>query len=157
MQISHRLLREALPAIQRGFSEYEVRPIKMVKPNQPDVLCIPKTGIVSQYQLIGAGAWWAYSFGHSDHMAKNDVPNISVNVLPWGLDFAINAELRTSQEVMRNRVSAATQCFDHLVTEHGQLRLQAWLKFELQPRLYYWVLLPQLPAGVWKGCPRCAG
>jgi type III restriction enzyme len=31
------------------------------------------------------------------------------------------------------------------------LRLQAWLKFEFQPRLYYWVLLPELAPGTWAG------
>lgn len=149
MQISHKLLTDALPSVQKSYSEYEIRPIKMVKPNQPDVLCVPVDGIDSQRRLIGAGAWWAYSFGHSDQMPKNDVPNISVWALSWGLDFAINAELRTSQKVMRDRVSTAPQRFDQLVAEHGNLRLQAWLKFEFQPRLYYWVLLPQLPAGTW--------
>jgi len=150
MQISHKLLIDALPAIQKIYSEYEIRPIKMVKPNQPDILCTP-TDTASQYQLIGAGAWWAYSFGHSDEMAKNDVPNISVNALPWGIDFAINAELRTSQQVMLDRISAGHNRFDQSISEHGKMRLQAWLKFEFQPRLYYWVLLPQLPPGTWTG------
>jgi hypothetical protein len=151
MQISHKLLTDALPSVQNSYSEYEIRPIKMVKPNQPDVLCVPETDLDSDYKLIGAGAWWAYSFGHSDQMPKNDVPNISVWALSWGLDFAINAELRTSQKVMQDRIAAAPKRFDHLVAEHGNLRAQAWLKFEFQPRLYYWVLLPQLPAGTWTG------
>ncbi len=151
MRISQDLLKDALPGIQRYYSEYELRPIKMVKPNQPDVLCIPTVENGSEYQLVGAGAWWAYSFGHSEEMPKNDIPNISVNALPWGLDFAINAELRTSQQVMRDRVATATRHFDHLVAEHSRLRLQAWLKFEFQPRLYYWVLLPEFAPCTWKG------
>jgi hypothetical protein len=149
MRISHKVVKDALPAVQKSYSEYEIRPIKMVKPNQPDVLCIPKDDKSAQYQLIGAGAWWAYSFGHSDEMPKNDVPNISINALPWGLDFAINAELRTSQQVMRDRIATAPNRFDQLVTEHGNLQLQTWLKFEFQPRLYYWVLLPKFPSKTW--------
>jgi len=151
MRISHDLLKDSLPVVQKHYSDYELRPIKMVKPNQPDVLCTPTGESGSGYQLVGAGAWWAYSFGHSEEMPKNDVPNISVNSLPWGLDFAVNAELRTSQQVMHGRVATATQHFDHLVAGHGCLRLQAWLKFEFQPRLYYWVLLPELAPGTWAG------
>jgi hypothetical protein len=151
MQISHKLLTDALPFVQKSYSEYEIRPIKMVKPNQPDVLCVPADRTGSEHKLTGAGAWWAYSFGHSDEMPKNDVPNISVNALPWGLDFAVNAELLTSQKVMRDRIATAPQRFDQLVAEHGNLRGQAWLKFEFQPRLYYWVLLPQLPVGTLTG------
>jgi len=151
MQISWSLLEDSLPAVQKDFSEFELRPVKMVKPNQPDVLCIPTGGDESQYKLVGAGAWWAYSFGHSDSMPKNDVPNISVNALPWGLDFAVNAELQTSQKVMRNRIATSPRRFDQLVAEHGLLRLQAWIKFEFQPRLYYWVLLPELQPGSWAG------
>jgi hypothetical protein len=151
MQLARSLLEDSLPGVQKHFSEFELRPIKMVKPNQPDVLCISTGANTTEYRLVGAGAWWAYSFGHSDEMPKNDVPNISVNALPWGLDFAINAELRTSQQVMLDRVASATQRFDLLVAEHGRLRLQAWMKFEFQPRLYFWVLLPQHPPATWTG------
>ena len=149
MCISQKLLLESLPSIQKQYSEYEIRPIKMVKPNQPDVLCIPTNDLKLPYQLVGAGAWWAYSFGHSDEMAKNDIPNISVNALPWGLDFAINAELQTSQRVMRERITSAPKHFDRLIDEHGDLQLQAWLKLEVRPRMYYWVLLKQFPAETW--------
>lgn len=151
MRISHKVLRDALPAVQKSYSEYEIRPIKMVKPNQPEVLCIPIDHEGSQYQFIGAGVWWAYRFGHSDEMAKNDVPNISVNALPWGLDFAINAEVRASQQVMRDRIESAPNRFDRLVSDHGNLQMQTWLKFEFQPQLYYWILLPQLSSGTWDG------
>jgi hypothetical protein len=149
MQISRSLLEDSLPGVQKHFSEFELRPVKMVKPNQPDVLCIPTGADGAQYRLVGAGAWWAYSFGHSDSMPKNDVPNISVNALPWGLVFALNAELQTSQKVMRDRIATAPRRFDQLVAEHGLLRLQAWLKFEFQPRLYYWILLPEFQPRYW--------
>jgi hypothetical protein len=151
MQISRNLLIDSLPAIEREYSQYEIRPVRMVKPNQPDVLCIPASDQRNEYRLVGAGAWWAYSFGHSEEMAKNDVPNISVNALPWGLDFAINAELRKSQQIIRERIAKAPKQFDRLVADHGGLRLQMWLKFEFQPRLYYWVLLPNSPGVSWTG------
>jgi hypothetical protein len=48
-------------------------------------------------------------------MPKHDVPNISVNALPWGLDFAVNAELHTSQQVMRDRIAS------HLNNAQGHL------------------------------------
>jgi hypothetical protein len=151
MKLSHLLLREGLKEVQRAYSDFEILPVKMVKPNQPDVLCIFSQGDKSSYRLVGAGAWWAYSIGRSNQMPKNDVPNISVNCLPWGLDFAINAELRTSQSVMRDRIEADLGGFDKLISEHGHLRLQAWLKFEYQPRLYYWVLMEDSKSGSWQG------
>src|SRR5258708_4939504 len=38
VQLSHLLLRDGLPHAQKGFSEYEVAPVKMLAPNQFDVL-----------------------------------------------------------------------------------------------------------------------
>ncbi len=73
------------------------------------------------------GAWWAYAFGKSEETAKNDAPNISVCGMKWTLDVIVNAELRTSQAVMRRRIAMAPSKFDHLVKSHGQLEFQAWL------------------------------
>ncbi len=148
LKLSHLLLRDGLPSVQKAFSEYEVLPIKMANSNQPDVLCFPGEGTPSRF--VRGGAWWAFSFGQSEEMPKNDVPNISVNALPWGLDFAINAELRTSQEVMRQRVERSPERFDGLVLEHGNLQLQAWLKLEHQPRFYHWILLSTMPPSKWQ-------
>jgi hypothetical protein len=121
----------------------------MLAPNQFDVLCLPEADSLSRF--FHGGVWWAFSFGHSEEMPKNDVPNISVNALPWGLDFAINAELRTSQQVMRQRIESSPDGFDRLVLEHGGLELQAWLKFEHQPRFYHWILIEKRPQGTWRG------
>jgi hypothetical protein len=152
LQLSHQLLRDGLLDIERAFSaEYEIVPVKMVNSRHPDVLCFPATESMPSPLFTGVGAWWAYSMGHSEEMPKNDVPNISVNALPWGLDFAINAELRTSQEVMRERIAAHLERFNRIVSEHGSLRLQAWLKIEFQPRIYHWVLLVQKEKGTWQG------
>jgi hypothetical protein len=150
--LSHQLLRNGLLDIEKAFSaDYEIVPVKMINPRHPDVLCFPATDSIPSPHCIGVGAWWAFSLGHSEEMPKNDVPNISVNALPWGLDFAINAELRPSQEVMRRRIGRQPERFDRLVSEHGGLRLQAWLKIEHQPRFYHWILLTQKEQGTWRG------
>lgn len=149
VQLSHLLLRDGLPQVQRDFSEFEVVPVKMLVPNQFDVLCLPEADSLSRFSP--GGVWWAFSFGHSEEMPKNDVPNISINALPWGLDLAINAELRTSQKVMRERIEQAPDEFDRIVREHGGLQLQAWLKFEHQPRFYHWILLEKRLQGTWRG------
>ena len=147
VELSQLLLREGLTFVQKAFSEYEVVPVKMLNYQNPGVLCFPDGD--SHSPFTGGGAWWAFSFGQSDEMPKNDVPNISVNALPWGLDFAINAELLTSQKVMRQRIESLPERFDHLVAEHGALEFQAWLKFEHQPRIYHWIALPRLSPGTW--------
>ena len=149
MRLSHLLLRDGLPFVQKAFSKYEVLPIKMVNSNQPDVLCFPAEEMSSRF--VQGGAWWAFSFGQSEEMPKNDVPNISVNALPWGLDFAVNAELRTSQGVMRRRIERDVHHFDNLVLQHGGLHLQAWLKLEHQPRFYHWIPIAMLPPNTWRG------
>lgn len=147
-KLSHLLLRDGLPSVQKVFSEYEVLPITMGNSNQPDVLCFP--GESSTPTFVRGGAWWAFSFGRSEEMPKNDVPNISVNALLWGLDFAINAELRTSQEVMKQRVERSPERFDCLLLEHGNLQVQAWLKLEHQPRFYHWIPLSMMPPSKWR-------
>lgn len=91
MRLPHLLLRDGLPFVQRALSEYEVLPVRMANSNQPDVLCFPEEN--TSFRFVRGGAWWAFSFGQSEHMPKNDVPNISVNALPWGLDIAIITEL----------------------------------------------------------------
>jgi hypothetical protein len=151
LKLSHQLLKDGLPFIQKAFSEYEVLPITMNSSHSPDVICFPEAGSQSEARFTSGGAWWAFSFGHAEVMPKNDVPNISVGALPWGLDFAINAELRTSQEVMRQRIDRSPDDFDRLVFEHGGLELQTWLKLEHQPRFYHWVSLVKQSPGSWRG------
>jgi hypothetical protein len=149
-KISQLLLRDGLQSIEKEFSEYEIRPVKMANSSSQDILCFPSEG-GAEARFVRGGAWWAFSFGHIEQLPKNDVPNISVNTLPWGLDFAVNAELRSSQEVMLRKIENATSLFDELVAEHGNLRLQAWLKLEHQPRFYHWIPLVQKPQGSWRG------
>ena len=124
----------------------------MVNSHNPGVICLPEADPASHF--VDGGTWWPFSFGQSEQMPKNDVPNISVNALPWGLDFAINAELHTSQEVMRRHIERSPGAFRsprRSVGEHGALQFQAWLKFEHQPRIYHWIPLPMLSPGTWHG------
>jgi hypothetical protein len=151
VQISHQVLRDALPAIQEAFSEYEVVPVRMANSKTSDVLCFAALDEDVKSRWNSGGVWWAYSFGHSDQMPKNDVPNISVMKFPWGLDFTVNAELQTSQKVMLSRIARSTTQFDRLVGEHGSLQLQTWFKIEYQPRMYHWILLARRPQGDWRG------
>lgn len=151
VKISKTLLRDGLQSVEKEFQEYEIRPVGMVNSNNPDVLCFPENKDDSSTRFVRAGAWWAFSFGRIENMPKNDVPNISVNALPWGLDFAINAELQTSQRVMLRKIASATSSFDRLVSEHGSLQFQAWLKVEHQPRIYHWIPLALKAHGSWKG------
>jgi len=151
VQLSHQVLRDGLPAIQKAFSEYEVVPVRMANSRASDVLCFAASSEGAKSHWSMGGIWWAYSFGHSDEMPKNDVPNISVMTFPWGLDFTVNAELQTSQEVMLRRIASSIDHFDRLVGEHGSLQLQTWFKIEYQPRMYHWVLLTHKPQGTWRG------
>jgi hypothetical protein len=140
MVLAQTLLRDGLQGIEREFKEYEIRPVKMVNWSNPGLLYFPE---ISGLDVTQGGAWWAYSFGPLEQSAKNDVPNISVNALPWGLDVAVNAELQRSQAVMLAKIGSAPEVFDKRVAEHGALQFQAWFKLELQPRIYRWVLVDQ--------------
>lgn len=84
-------------------------------------------------------------------MPKNDVPNLSVEAMPWGLDLAVNAEIQTSQKVMLRRIHASSELFDKLIAEHGNLQFQALLKFEHQPRMYHWLPLFLFEPDTWVG------
>jgi hypothetical protein len=150
MKLSQVLLRDGLLNIERSYPEYEVLPVRMKSGYSPDVFCFPGTA-ESENHFVHGDAWWAYSFGHSEEMPKNDVPNISICAQPWGLDFAVNAELQTSQNVMKLKIARSCSGFDELLKSHRNLQLQAWLKIEHQPRFYHWVLLDRLPYGSWNG------
>jgi hypothetical protein len=145
-EIAHELLLNGLTAMESLFTKYEVMPVKMHSVERPDLLCIPSLNPSQPASLQKVGVWWAYAFGASEQMPKNDTPNLSVNALPWGLDFAINAELMTSQQVLLNRIEAATAIFNKHVSMHGGLELQLWLKIEFRPRFYHWIPLRRVVA-----------
>ena len=100
------MLRDSLPDLRRMFAEYEIRPIKMTSSGSQDQVC---AGIPSGFDhvppFVQGGAWWAYAFGESEEMPKNDLPNISAMAMPWCFDLTVNAELRTSQAVMKARIT----------------------------------------------------
>ena len=150
LAISHRLLRDSLAELRETFSSYEILPIKMARADSPDVICesVPVKGD-SVAEFSRGGVWWAYAFGESETMPKNDLPNISALAMPWCLDLAINAELRTSQAVMRRCIADDPSRFDELVSQHGGLQLHALLKLEHQPRFYHWIPLVRKNAGTW--------
>lgn len=150
LAISHRMLRDSLPGLRKAFAEYEIRPIKTLYAGSQDLLCegFPR-GFDSVPPFTTGGAWWAYAFGASEEMPKNDVPNISSMAMPWSLDLAVNAELRTSQTIMKRRIVENPPRFDKLVREHGGIQFQAILKLERQPRFYYWIPLEFKDPGRW--------
>ncbi len=150
LTISHRVLRDSLTALRESFVDYEMLPIKMARTASPDVICagVPESKD-SVPPFVRGGAWWAYAFGHSEEMPKNDVPNISAMAMPWGLDLTINAELRTSQAVMKARITQEPSRFDELVCEHGGLQFHGILKLEHQPRFYHWIPLFFKDVGTW--------
>lgn len=150
LAISHRVLRDSLVGIRKAFDNYDVLPVKMFGAHSPDTICMNRqTTVDSIPEFASGGAWWAYSFGHSEDTPKNDVPNISAVSMPWGFDLTVNAELRTSQAVMRRRISTASAAFDRLVQQHGGVQFQAILKLEHQPRFYHWLPITMIDAGHW--------
>jgi hypothetical protein len=147
--VVHKLLLDAIPKVQMTFANYEVKPIAMVRANQPDILCIPSSSETQTFNFVRGGAWWAFAFGKSEHLAKNDAPNISVIANPWGLDFTINAELQTSQKSLIASIRRNPNRFDQIIENHGLLALQTWLKLEHQPRFYHWIPLTFKAVGDW--------
>jgi hypothetical protein len=150
LAISHRILRDSLADLREAFSSYEMLPIKMARADSPDVICetIP-ANLDSPGNFERGGVWWAYAFGESEHMPKNDVPNISAMVMPWCFDLTVNAELRKSQAVMRERIAANPSRFDELLSQHGGIQFHALLKLEHQPRFYHWIPLVSKDVGTW--------
>lgn len=146
---SHRLLRDTSIDVQEGYPEYVMVPIRMLNPSSADLIC--RNPDAEKLEFSRGGAWWAYAFGKTEEMPKNDIPNISAMGMPWSLDLAINAELQTSQSVMRKRITDDITAFNQIVSEHGDLQLQMILKLEHQPRFYYWIRLLAKDPGTWNG------
>jgi hypothetical protein len=71
--------------------------------------------------------------------------------MPWGLGLAVNAEIQTSQVIMRTRIYESPDRFEQLISEHGKLQFQALLKFEHQPRMYLWSTLFLFEPNTWTG------
>jgi hypothetical protein len=149
LALSHLFLRSSLESVNRRFSNYQVVPVKMVTSNSQDVLCFGFKHPTESPSFTKAGSWWAYALGRSEEMPKNDLPNISVSAMPWALDVAINAELRTSQLVIRRRITARPRDFDALLSSLPKMHFQAWLKLEHQPFFYHWIPTSLCLPGDW--------
>ena len=149
--IVHRVVRDSLEVIRRGYPDYEIMPFKITRGHSPNIMCMFPEGDQNGPMNCGSGGvWWAFGFGHAEEMPKNDVPNISVNAsLVEGLHVTVNAELKPSQQVMLRRIQEDKPTFDRLVSEHGNLRFRSWLKLEHQPRFYHWIPLDVLEPGTW--------
>ena len=152
LALSHRFLADTIDGVRKCFADYETLPTKMHRAVSGHVICgSPPLSIEDEPVFTGGGAWWAYTFGKSETMPKNDLPNLSVEAMPWSLDLALNAEIQKSQSVMRGRIQKSSDRFYRLITEHGNLQFQALLKFEHQPRMYHWLPLFRFESMVWTG------
>lgn len=153
MLFAWRMLKESLEPIRKSFNnEYEVMPISIKRPysfdfdveHDPD----RKYGTG---EFTHGGAWWAYRFGFSEDMPKNDVPNVSIIANTTGLDVTINAELQPSQKVMLERIQKTSSKFNKLLCDHGRLWLKTYLKYEHLPRSYHWILADMKSPGEFSG------
>jgi hypothetical protein len=149
---ARRMLRDSLESIRKSFREYEILPFCITRPSSLDFhVELGPDQKPETTQFMHGGTWWAYRFGFSENSPKNNVPNVSVIANAPSLDVTINAELQTSQEVMLSRIKESTSEFNRLLTNHGGLWLQAYLKYEHQPRFYHWILADRRSPGQFDG------
>lgn len=147
------MLKESLEHIRESFNnEYEIEPISITKSYSPDfhLDCYPERKYETS-ECTRGGTWWAYRFGFSKNMRKNDVPNVSIIANTTGLDVTINAELLPSQEVLFSRIQKSTSQFNKLLADHGRLWLKTYLKYEHQPISYHWILAEYMSPGEFDG------
>jgi hypothetical protein len=86
LALSQRFLADTVDGVRRRYSEYETLPTKMQRAESGHFICgFPPLSIEDEPVFTGGGAWWACTFGTSEAMPKNDVPNLSVEAMPWGL------------------------------------------------------------------------
>ena len=152
MAFASRILTESLEPIREAFDGYDVIPFGITRASSQDYdLEYDPSRNHGNGKFSRGGIWWAYRFGFSEEMPKNDVPNISIIANTTGLDVVINAELQTSQKVMLNRIQANASEFNRLLANHGGLRLKTYLKYEHQPRFYHWILADMKLPGEFNG------
>ncbi len=141
MAFAQRMLRDSLEPVRKSFTEYDVVPFRIRGPFSPDYhLELDPGRTTCAGRVTHGGTWWAYRFGFSEDLPKNDVANISIIADTQGLDVAVNAELLPSQKVLLSRIGEDLQEFDSLLADHGGLWLKTYLKYEHQPRFYHWIL-----------------
>ena len=141
MAFALRMLTESLEPIRAVFTGYDIIPFGITRPSSQDFhLEYDQARNHGSEEFTHGGIWWAYRFGFSEDMPKNDVPNISITANSTGLDVIINAELQPSQKVMIDRIQANLTEFNRHLNDHGGLWLKTYLKYEHQPRFYHWIL-----------------
>ena len=149
---AHRVLRDSLEPIRKSFREYEIVPFCITRPSSFDIHVERGPDRRPEAtQFTHGGTWWAYRFGFSENAPKNDVPNVSVIAGTLSLDVTINAELQTSQKIMLDHIRESISKFNRLLTSHGGLWLQTYLKYEHQPRFYHWILADTKAPGQFDG------
>jgi len=152
MAFASRMLTESLEPIREAFDEYDVIPFGITRVSSQDYdLEYDHSQNHGNGKFSRGGIWWAYRFGFSEEMPRNDVPNISIIANTTGLDIVLNAELQTSQKVMLDRIRANSPEFNRLLANHGGLRLKTYLKYEHQPRFYHWILADMKLPGEFNG------
>lgn len=147
------MLKESLEDIGKSFNnEYEIMPFGIKKSSSADfdLEYYPERKYGTS-EFTRGGTWWAYRFGFSENMPKNDVPNISIIANTTGLDVTLNAELLPSQKVMFSRIQKSASQFNKLLADHGRLWLKTYLKYEHQPRAYHWILAEYMLPGKFDG------
>lgn len=141
MAFARRMLTESLEPIRAAFNGYDIVPFGITRSNSLDFdLEHDPAQKHGTGEYTRGGTWWAYRFGFSEDMPKNDVPNVSIIANTTGLDVTINAELQPSQKVMLERIQTDLSRFNRILADHGRLLLKTYLKYEHQPRFYHWVL-----------------
>jgi hypothetical protein len=152
MAFARRMLTESLEPIREAFDGYDIIPFGITRPSSLDFdLEYDPARNHGTGEFTHGGIWWAYRFGFSEDMPKNDVPNVSITANTTGLDVIINAELQPSQKVMIDRIQANSLKFDRLMADHGRIWLKTYLKYEHQPRFYHWILADMKSPGEFDG------
>jgi len=146
--LARRFLRDSLEPVRKHFSEYEVVPYGVTRPNAPDIdFEYEEASAYGRKEFTHGGVWWAYRLGQSQDAPPNDVPNISIVSHACGLDVTLNAELQPSQLVLQRRIRSDPDQFNRILREHGGLWLKTYFKLEHQPRFYHWNLADRLAPG----------
>ena len=153
MHFARYMLKKSLEPIRESFNnEYDIMPFRIKKSSSADFhLDYYPERKYETSECTRGRTWWAYRFGFSENMPKNDVPNVSIIANTTGLDVTINAELLPSQKVMCRKIKESTVQFDRLLADHGQLWLKTYLKYEHQPRAYHWILAEYMSPGEFDG------
>jgi len=152
MAFAQRMRGDCLEPIRKSFSEYDILPFSITRSDSLDfVLEYDPDRSYGINEFTHGCTWWAYRFGFSENLPKNDVPNVSIIASTSGLDVTIDAELLPSQEILIARIRESTSRFDRLLADHGGLWLKTYLKYEHQPRFYHWILADMRSPGEFDG------